>query len=392
MVHTSPWLEELPAQTVFPALVGDLQVDVAVVGAGMNGMLTAYFLATHGVSVALIEKSSICSGESGYTTAFLTQIIDLPLSELVQRFGASDAAQIWTAGQWAITRLEEICTQEKIACDLLACPALIFTQDESGEKSLKAELVQAELLGFAATWEHNHLQFSTKGHITIPQQGKFHPRKFLTGLSSAIEQHGGQVFEKTKVTKILSGTESGYQLITPQGSIYAQKVVICTHLPQLIKDIWTPPVEAWQTYAIEAHGPATLLPEAIFWDTAAPYHYFRVDRQADNDRIILGGEDHLMGETPTHNPHEALEGYLAQLFPGIPFSFTAHWSGQILETADGLPLIGAINPEKTLFVGTGFSGNGMTFSTISAQINTHLILHGRHAWAPLFDPLRFKSI
>ncbi|MEK7540323.1 MAG: FAD-binding oxidoreductase [Patescibacteria group bacterium] len=392
VLNTSPWLADWPPKVEFPPLAGDISVDVAVVGGGMNGMLTAYALAKHGVSVALVEKSSIGSGESGYTTAFLTKVMDLSLVELTTRYGAQTARQIWEAGQWAIHRLEEISIEESIACDLFRCEAMVFTQDEAGEKMLQAEMAQAQQPGLKAEWMRNHVQFQSKGHLSIPDQAKFHPRKFLTGLSKALEQRGGQLFEKTKVTKwVQPAAGQGHQLVTPQGTVTAHQVVVCTHLPQLTQDIWTPPVTSWQTYALEANGPSGILPEALFWDTESPYHYFRVDRQVDHDRIILGGADHLMGQTPKQNPHQTLKNYLAKLFPEVRFTFSSLWGGQILETPDGLPCIGAITANKTVFVGTGFSGNGMTFSAVSAQVNTHLILHGKHEWADVFDPLRFKS-
>jgi Rieske Fe-S protein len=70
--------------------------------------------------------------------------------------------------------------------------------------------------------------------------------------------------------------------------------------------------------------------------------------------------------------------------PGIAISH--RWSGQVIETADGLPYIGEVTPRE--IAGTGFSGNGMTFGTLTGMF-VHDAWAGRtHPWRDLFDPGR----
>lgn len=370
-------------------------MDVAVVGGGIAGVLTAYELAKGGARVALLEKGTIGSGETGYTTGFLTQVIDLPIAELSQRLGAEGAKQVWQAGAWAIQRLEELSTEVNVACEFLPCSAYILASDTAAETLLRAEVERARELGFTARWQvksdghatpEEPLACARHGYLSLANQGKFHPRKFLTAMAGAITTLGGLVAEKTNIKQLKPG--SPHQLITPQGTILAKQVVICTNLPRLLPEL-LPHLTPFQTYALEAHLPPQFLPEALYWDTSHPYTYFRVDRFPDHDRLILGGGDHPADQPPPAQPHLALRQFIENLWPGIPAPVLAEWGGQVVETADGLPLIGAVDTHSTLFVAAGFSGSGMTYGAISAAINSQLIQTGQHPWSGLFTPQRF---
>ena len=105
--------------------------------------------------------------------------------------------------------------------------------------------------------------------------------------------------------------------------------------------------------------------EALYWDTGDPYDYVRVDRRHDHDFVIFGGEDHKTGQVEdTHECFTRLEQRLKQLLPEI--AITHRWSGQVIETNDGLPYIGETAERQ--YAATGFAGNGMTFGTLSAMM------------------------
>ena len=107
------------------------------------------------------------------------------------------------------------------------------------------------------------------------------------------------------------------------------------------------------------------MPDALFWDTADPYHYLRLEPHRDHDFVIFGGEDHKTGQAAdTEACYERLERTLATLVPGI--ELTHRWSGQVIETPDGLPYIGETAEHQ--FAATGFSGNGLTFGTLGGMM------------------------
>ena len=127
------------------------------------------------------------------------------------------------------------------------------------------------------------------------------------------------------------------------------------------------------------------MPDALFWDTADPYHFVRVEPHAGFDVVIFGGEDHKTGQVDDTNAcFDRLERKVTNLLPRI--EITHHWSGQVIETVDGLPYIGETAERQ--FAATGFSGNGMTFGTLGGMMAADYVVGTRNPWAELFDPSR----
>jgi Rieske Fe-S protein len=152
------------------------------------------------------------------------------------------------------------------------------------------------------------------------------------------------------------------------------------------------------TYVIGAVVPRGSVTNALYWDTEDPYHYVRLQPMDDDagpgggeprDILIVGGEDHKTGQADdTTERHGRLEAWARQRFPAMQeIAFT--WAGQVMETIDGLALIGR-NPmdAENVFVVTGDSGMGMTHGTIAGMLLTDLIVGRQNAWASLYDPSR----
>jgi len=141
----------------------------------------------------------------------------------------------------------------------------------------------------------------------------------------------------------------------------------------------------YTTYAVGARIPAGSPPEASYWDTAEPYHYLRIDQRGGYAYAILGGEDHKTGQRRNAAAAYArLERKLAGMIKGAKPDH--HWSGQVIETPDGLPYIGLTASRQ--FAATGFSGNGMTFGTLAAMMAVDAFLKRKNPWTELFDPHR----
>jgi nitrite reductase/ring-hydroxylating ferredoxin subunit len=138
---------------------------------------------------------------------------------------------------------------------------------------------------------------------------------------------------------------------------------------------------------LEANAANGVLQEGLYWDTERPYHYLRADRTEDGLRLIVGGEDRRTGQ----DPHAArrfadLRTFIGELLPNAKLSVQRQWSGEVLESIDGLPFIGRAG--RNLYVATGFGGNGMTFGVASALINRDLIMGTANIYERLFSPRR----
>jgi len=386
----SPWFEGNPAS--FGTLHGDTFVDVAIVGSGITGITAATLLKSAGKTVALIDKSNISAGETGYTTAHLTEIIDTRYHDLINDFGIEGARMVAQSSRAAIEMIESLSQEHGIDCQLTSLPAYLYTESGDERTELMDELEACRKVGILATWVGNvPLPFKTEGGIRFENQAQFHPRLYLLPLAKKIAGNGSFVFENTRVDHVDDGTPC--KVHTDRGSITARDVIVCTNSPVNNWIFLHTKLPAYRTYALGAKlkGDTTGI-DGLYWDTFDPYHYTRKAQiPGFGEIVIVGGEDHKTGtKENTADCFQHLEQYMRSRFnvESIPF----RWSGQILEPLDGLPYIGKNSLSEHIYVAAGYSGNGMTFGTLAGMILSDLISGRKNKWADLYDATRFHPM
>ena len=389
--ETLPYWADSASLPTFAKLERDLDVDVAVIGGGITGLTTAYLVATSGRSVALLERARCAQIDTGHTSAHLTMVTDVRMRELVKRFGRPHAQAVWDAGLAAIAQIDTLVREHDIECGFAWVDGYLHAPpgDVNGRETdaLNDDADLASELGFDATFVPEVPLVFAPG-IRFDNQARLHPRKYLAGMATAVRAAGGQIFEHTAAEEFCD---------TPLGvkanghSVRARDIVIATHNP-LVGVASTASAALFQTklalytsYVVAGRAPSATVPDALFWDTAEPYHFLRLEPHRDHDLVIFGGEDHKTGQAAdTRACFEQLEQTLMALIPSIELSH--RWSGQVIETPDGLPFIGRMTEHQ--YAATGFSGNGLTFGTLGAMMMADAILGRKNPWAELFDPDR----
>lgn len=388
------WTKDLWAQQKRPPLQKDIEADVAIVGAGITGITTAYLLAQEGKKVVVLEKNEIGDGETSRTTAFLSYVADEHLSVLKKTFNEETAVKVWKSLYEAVDLIETIIKHEQIDCNFQRVPLYLYAPDAHGQELLKEEHAIAQRNSFPVSFVPYVSGFTFTELLKVDRNAKFHPLQYLVSLAHKAEELGVQIYEDSEVISYRAEKQRS-KVHTSLGTVRAEHICIATHNPNnLAFEIHTR-VLPKLTYIIVAEIDTSNIPGELFIDTADPYHYVRVEKGEEKDIIILGGEDHETGvETNTTYHFNNLETYLStQLIPGTPYTIRYRWSGQVVETADGLPFIGKLMlNRKPVFVGTGYAGDGMTFGTLAARINTDLILGKENPWAALYTTKRMHGV
>lgn len=396
---TSAWINNNPRS--YPSLERDITIDVCIIGAGITGLTSAYLLIKQGLSVAVVEDGIIGSGETGRTTAHLSNAFDDHYFEVERLHGTKNAALIANSHTAAIAEIERIVATENLTCDFIRLDGYLFVPPGDSIEILEKELVAAHRAGL------NDVKWAEKCPVEsltavpclqFPQQAQFHPLKYLSQLAACITQAGGKIYEHTHVVKIdelnpaTVYCENGVK-------IKANYVITATNAPIVDHEFLFSRIEANRTYVIGAKIPKNSVATGLYWDTLDPYHYIRIQPIDDNhDLLIIGGEDHRTGiEKSYDDTFKNLETWAYTRFPQI-ISIEHYWSGQVLEPADYLAFIGfSQSKSQNILLATGDSGNGMTHGTIAAIVFKDLILGRENPWQAIYSPQRnslknFKEI
>jgi glycine/D-amino acid oxidase-like deaminating enzyme/nitrite reductase/ring-hydroxylating ferredoxin subunit len=265
------------------------------------------------------------------------------------------------------------------------------TSDASTDdlRALQEEARLAAELGFDARFIDAVPFIGTPG-VEYGGQAKFHPRKYLSALAKLVDGGGSHIFEHTESEEI---KEDPLCVSAGGHTISCGFVVIATHTPLMGKTNLASALGLqtklylYTSYVLGGRLPGGTVPEALYWDTADPYHYLRIDPHRGFDYAIFGGKDHKTGqETDTAGCYAALESTARRVLPGLEIAH--HWSGQVIETNDGLPFIGETSSKQ--FAATGYAGNGMTFGTLAGMMAHDCAIGRRNPWSDLFDPGRTK--
>jgi glycine/D-amino acid oxidase-like deaminating enzyme len=376
----------------YPSLRDEIKVDVAIVGAGIVGLTTAYLLKEAGLTVAVIEKDVVGGGVSGHTTGKVTSQHNLIYNKLSKRLGKNIAYAYGQANQAAITKIKEIVEREKIDCDLHGENSYVYTTDSSKLKQLQDEVTAAQSCGLPASFEmSSDLPFSIAGAVKFTDQASFHIRKYLLGLASVVEGDGSFVYEHSVVVGVHEGVTC--KVRTSKGRVLANDIIVATNVP-------TFPLLARGTYCIaeypkQSYIVAGRLKEDFDGMYISPDkdNYSILPVNDGQERLLLiGGEGHIPGtRLNTDTRYQRLANYAEKNF-GIT-SIKYKWSDRDYLGYDDMPLIGKLYPwSEHTYTATGFMKWGLTNGTMASLILNDMVRGKANPLSAIFTPHRLSTV
>ncbi|MFG2606173.1 FAD-dependent oxidoreductase [Streptomyces sp. NPDC048514] len=392
-VTDSYWLRTAPGPS-HPALTGDIDVDVAVVGAGIAGLSTAHELARAGLRVAVLEAGRVAAGVTGHTTAKLTAQHTLVYDRL-RRTRGTEAARLYARSQSeAIEHAAALVAELGIDCEWEVRDACTYVREESRVEEVRAEAEAAREAGLPATFTTGTgLPFPVAGAVRVTGQAQFHPVKYLRALTDDLIARGGQVYEETRVVGLHEGGEP-CRLTTESGhTVTARDVVVATHYPVFDRALLFARLSPRRELVVAGplgDGPD---PEGMY---ITPEENTRSVRTApygeDGQRLlVVTGEHFTPGTGDPQAGFDRLAAWAERHFPGVRLKHA--WATQDNESTDTVPLVGLFHPgAKHTYVATGFGGWGLSGGIMAGLLLTGLITGGDRPWRELYDPRRLKSV
>lgn len=345
--------------------------DVIVVGAGMAGLLSAYYLQKQGKQVLVLEADTLASGQTARTTAKITSQHGVKYSRLIQTIGKKQARLYAAANEAAILEYEKLIEKEKIDCQFERVPAYLYTMRE--EELLKEEAAAAASLGIPASFTTDtELPFAPAGAVRFGGQAQFSPLAFVQGIAAGLN-----VWEHTKVTAI-----RGKQVVTQQGVLTAEHIIVATHYP--MRDVPG-------FYFLRQHQERSYV-LALLGCKRIKGMYYGIDADGlslrqEGDLLLLGGSAHRTGEAKHCGAYDVLAEMAAHYFP--EGKEVARWSAQDCMPHDGIPFIGRYSIfTPHLFVATGFQKWGMTTAMVAAMLLRDELCGVENPYRKVFLPQR----
>lgn len=355
------------------ALPGDIQTEVAVIGAGMAGILIASALQEAGKQVIVLEAERVASGQTRNTTAKITCQHGLIYEKLIRTLGPEKARQYAQAAAAALEEYRRVISSRGISCDLERKNAYVYGMDAA---QLRREAAAAASLGFPATFvEETKLPFPTAGAVRFADQAQFHPLKFLQAIAEPLT-----IYEHTSVKHV-----EGNQLITAHGRVQAEQVVFACHYPFVnFPGMYFARMHQQRSYVIALENAAPV--DGMWIGAGAGGYSFR----NYGSLLLLGGGGHRCGENSAGSRYALLRQQAARWYPGS--REVARWSAQDCVTPDSVPYIGPYAASRpNWFVATGFQKWGMTSSMVAAMLLRDRLCGRETPYAEVFTPRRFTG-
>ncbi len=358
------------------------EVDVAVVGGGLTGLMAARRIARAGRSVAVLEAGRIGSGASTISGGMTIYGPKAGMHRLVRSLGPAAAREIWQANLDCIDVVEKVVADEGIECD--------FQRRGAAELGYTGR----DVAGFAVERDYldRELGFPTElfgpdrvaevvgggafqGALVDTFSGGLHPARYTYGVAKAAARAGAALVEHARVLEVASDG-GGHRLRTALGQVRAGEVLMATNgytepgvVPGLRRRVV--PVGSYivVTEPLAADVAERIVPRGrMLWTARRFLNYFRL---TPDRRLLMGGRHDLRTGLDLAESAERLRATITAFFPELAGTAITHsWSGRVGVTFDLNPHIGRLGG---VWYALGYSGHGMAVATYLGDVAGGLI-------------------
>lgn len=387
MQHQPIWEQTTPKPPNFPSLDRDLAVEYLIIGSGITGITTAYLLHRAGIKATVIEGNEQIGGyDTHRTSGHLSLVTDLEFKRIIDRQGEEAAQVVAESLRAAIDQVQQIAEREGLDINFRRVPGYLYAEEEKNVSDTEDEYDATRQAGLQAEWAEVPVPFPVAKGFKVADNAVFHPLRYVYGLAEVLKREGVDIYTDTRAMQLKSEDGKHKFPTSTSHSITAEKVILATHLPAFLKTEQSTLLPS-KSYVLAAKLDEEV-PDALLWDMQEPYNYARPGTLNGETVLIVGGKDHRTGEErDTESHYDQLERYTREHYAVREIAL--RWSGQWYEPSDSLPLIGPSVSDDTIYVASGYSGDGMVYSQVAARVLTNLITGQSDQAAEHFKPRRF---
>src|ERR1700692_392301 len=381
---------DAPAARERARLSFDLDVDIAIVGAGLAGLTGALEAARLGASVAVLEGRHVGWNASGHQLGTVMPGYGLPIGDLIARIGLEDSRELWSLSKQGAEFVRANATEELIPGIALSEGALQVSNVEAGDELISrlqvlGEDFETEVEGWQVDRVRAELKTDRYFHgVYYPKAFQIDGRKYIHGLAALARRAGARIFEDTPVVSVDS---SGIRkrIVTPSARLRASHIVLAgnIHLGAPLRRLSETLLPVWRYAGITAPLGARLAETIGFGGSVTDSDGIDHFRVVDGDRLMWASPETTWAARPQRFA-PAIARRIRTIFPSLGRVEIAEvWGGAVGHTVHGMPQIGQLR--RGLWVTSGFGRQGMNTSAMGGQLVARSILWGDERWR-LFSP------
>lgn len=400
----SYWIDSKKEKEGYKQLNKDIETDICIIGGGITGVTTAYYLNQYKIRNVILEKDRICQKTSGHSTAKITSQHGLFYKYLIDSQGTEFAKGYYEANQQAIENIAQIIQKEKIECEFERQPAYVFTQKIEDVQKIKDEVTAVKSFGGNANYveaqdieinkinKENDNRIKALAAIEFPMQAQFNPYKYVSELAKKCEQGHTEIYENSKVIDI-EEEEKEYSVQLENGmKVKTKYIVIATKYP-IINFPGFYFLKMYQsTSNVIVIDPKTALFEGMYINSEDPTISLRTIRENEKKLLAIAGFDHKTGaKIDLQDGYNYLEKIAKRMYPNCEIKY--RWNTEDCISLDKIPYIGEFsNTMPHVYVATGYNKWGITSSNIAANIIVDKIMERENPYEDIFKATRLEPI
>jgi len=381
---------DAPAMQERSRLSFDLDVDIAIVGAGLAGLTVALEAARLGASVAVLEGRHVGWNASGHQLGTVMPGYGLPIGELIARIGFENTRELWSLSKEGAEYVRATASEELMPGIAMSEGALEVSNVEAGDQLISrlqmlGEDFETEVEGWQVDRVRDQLRTDHYFHgVYYPKAFQVDGRKYVHGLAALARRAGARIFEDTPVVSIdPSGIRK--RIVTPSARLRASHIVLAgnIHLGAPLRRLSETLLPVWRYAAVTAPLGERLAETITFKGSVTDSDGIDHFRVVDGDRLMWASPETTWAASPARFA-PAIARRIRTIFPRLGrVEISEVWGGAIGQTVHGMPQIGQLR--RGLWVASGFGRQGLNTSAMAGQLIARSILWGDERWR-LFSP------